>query len=69
MSSNDFEAARGRGVTVLIVLAVATIVEFIIAAAVSFAVPAWLLIIAVAKAWLIVVYFMHVAQVKKSDHD
>jgi hypothetical protein len=56
---------------VLVVLAVATIVEFVIAAAVSFAVPVWLLIIALGKAWLIVVYFMHVAQVRQrgAEHD
>ncbi len=65
MSSADYETARRRGVVVLVVLAIATIVEFVIAAAASFAVPAWLLIIAVGKAWLIVVFFMHVAQLRR----
>ena len=44
------------------VLAVLTIVEYIIAVEVTGNLP-WLLIMAVVKAWLIVSYFMHVGQI------
>lgn len=56
--------ATGR--TVFIGLAVLTITEYVVAVSLT-AVPL-LFVLALAKAWLIVVYFMHIGQLREGSH-
>lgn len=62
MSPSDQVTRIGR--IVLAGLAVATAVEFIIASLRVVGALALILAIAVLKAWLIVIYFMHVGQLR-----
>lgn len=64
MSSVDLGAARRVGRNVFLALALLTAVEFLVAFAQTPGMPAFLLVFAFAKAWLIVVYFMHVGQLR-----
>lgn len=48
-------------------LAVLTVVEFLVGALIRPATP-YLVAIAIVKAWLIVYYFMHVAQLWRKDN-
>lgn len=64
MTEKGKAIATGR--TVFIGLAVLTIAEY--AVAVSFTAVLVLFILAVAKAWLIVVYFMHIGQLREGAH-
>jgi heme/copper-type cytochrome/quinol oxidase subunit 4 len=61
--------AQGRGLRIIAILAVLTLVEYVIAVAVSS--PAGLVVLlsvtALVKAWLIVVYFMHLPLVWRND--
>ena len=62
MSGNEHESANSRSNTGLIVggiLTVLTIVEYFVAVGMTDNLI-WLLIIAIAKAWLILKYFMHI---------
>lgn len=54
------------GRTVFVGLAVLTVAEFVVA--VSMTAVALLLILALAKGWLIVVYFMHIGQLREESH-
>jgi heme/copper-type cytochrome/quinol oxidase subunit 4 len=65
MSASDAVQARKIGRNVFIGLAAATVIEFVIATA---DVPGALILIlasALFKAWLIIVYFMHVGQLRQ----
>lgn len=65
MSASDREQTRGIGRNVFIGLAVATAVEYVVATADIPGALMFILVIALAKAWLIVVYFMHVGQLRE----
>lgn len=58
--------AFATGRTVFLALAVLTVAEYVVAVSVT-AVPV-LLLMGLAKAWLIVVYFMHVGQLREGSH-
>jgi caa(3)-type oxidase subunit IV len=64
MTERGKAIATGR--TVFIGLAVLTIAEYVVA--VSTRVVPLILILALAKAWLIVVYFMHIGQLRGESH-
>lgn len=67
LSHSDDPAARRRvGTIVAVSLAVLTLLEFVIALVPIPPVLLWLLIVAGAKAWLIVEFFMHVRQLRES---
>lgn len=58
--------ALATGRTVFIGLAVLTVAEYVVA--ISLTAVALLLVLALAKAWLIVVYFMHIGQLREGAH-
>lgn len=58
--------ALATGRSVFIGLAVLTIAEYVVA--VSIAAVLVLFVLALAKGWLIVVYFMHVGQLREGSH-
>ncbi len=62
-------AAQGLGLRVIALLALLTIVEFAVFAVVD--APAALIVlltpIALAKAWLIIIFFMHVSRVWRGE--
>jgi caa(3)-type oxidase subunit IV len=58
--------AFATGRTVFLALAVLTVAEYVVAVSAT-AVPV-LLVMGLAKAWLIVVYFMHVGQLREGSH-
>lgn len=58
--------ALATGRSVFIGLAVLTIAEYVVAVSIT-AVLA-LFVLALAKGWLIVVYFMHVGQLREGSH-
>ena len=61
-------ASQARGLRVILVLAALTLVEYLVAVAVQSSAGIWLLTpMALAKAWLIVTYFMHVARVWRGE--
>ena len=64
MTERSRAIATGR--TVFIALAVLTIAEYVVAVA-NIAVPL-LFALAIAKGWLIVVYFMHIGQLRGGTH-
>jgi cytochrome c oxidase subunit IV len=61
--------AQGRGLRIIAILAVLTVVEYLIA--ITLASPSGLLVLlsvaALVKAWLIVTYFMHLPMVWRND--
>lgn len=61
--------AQGRGLIVIAVLAVLTIVEYLVAISLESpaALVALLALAAVAKAWLIMVEFMHLPKLWRAD--
>lgn len=67
MSSMDHATSRRIGRNVFIGLAVATAVEFILAVAEVPGLLALILLIGFVKAWLIVVYFMHVGRLREAE--
>ncbi|MGD2100937.1 MAG: cytochrome C oxidase subunit IV family protein [Acidimicrobiia bacterium] len=64
MSGTDPAKALRIGRNVFVGLAVATAVEFVIAISTVPGALVLILIVALIKAWLIVVYFMHVGQLR-----
>lgn len=64
MSGTDPAKALRIGRNVFVGLAVATAVEFVIATAGVPGALVLILVVALIKAWLIVVYFMHVGQLR-----
>lgn len=63
-------AARQRvGTQVFLGLTVLTVVEYVVAIAMSTGTLAPLALIAICKAWLIARYFMHVAQLWRHEED
>lgn len=58
--------ALATGRSVFIGLAVLTIAEYVVA--VSITAVLVLFVLALAKGWLIVVYFMHVGQLREGSH-
>jgi caa(3)-type oxidase subunit IV len=64
MTERGKAIATGR--TVFFGLAVLTVAEYVVAVSTT-AVPL-ILILALAKAWLIVVYFMHIGQLRGESH-
>lgn len=61
-------ASQARGLRVILMLAALTLVEYVAAVAVQSSASIWLLTpLALAKAWLIVTYFMHVARVWRGE--
>ncbi|HEX6221984.1 MAG TPA: cytochrome C oxidase subunit IV family protein [Acidimicrobiia bacterium] len=64
MTERGKAVATGR--TVFIGLAALTIAEYVVAVSLT-ALPV-LFILAVAKVWLIVVYFMHIGQLREGSH-
>lgn len=64
MTERGKAVATGR--SVFVALAVLTVAEYVIAVSIS-AVPL-LLVLALAKGWLIVVYFMHIGQLRGEPH-
>lgn len=65
MSVTDLTASRRTGRNVFAGLTVATAVEFVIATARIPGALGLILAIAFFKAWLIVVYFMHIHQLRE----
>lgn len=65
----DESSGQRRGLTVIIVLAVLTAIEYVFA--ISFDAPAALVVslaaVALVKAWLIVMYFMHLPRVWQGE--
>ncbi len=70
MQTQSTEERRmlGAGTVVLIVLVAMTAVEFVVAVAGVPGLIFILLVIGVGKAWAIVQYFMHIGQLRGSDH-
>lgn len=64
MSSVDQTQARRIGRNVFIGLAVATVVEFVVAVGQVPGLIGLITALAIVKAWLIVVYFMHVGRLR-----
>lgn len=64
MSSVDQTQARRIGRNVFIGLAVATVVEFVVAVGQVPGLIGLIMALAIVKAWLIVVYFMHVGRLR-----
>lgn len=64
MSSFDLSSARRVGRNVFLALALITLVEFLVARADVPGLLFLLLVFAAAKAWMIVVYFMHIHQLR-----
>lgn len=69
MEANREPAEQSRGMRVILALAVLTIVEFIVALNIGSTplVVVLLAAMALAKGWLIVTYFMHVALVVRGE--
>jgi heme/copper-type cytochrome/quinol oxidase subunit 4 len=65
MSASDAAQARKTGRNVFIGLAAATVLEFLIATADVPGALIFILASALFKAWLIVVYFMHIGQLRE----
>ena len=57
----------GIGTMVLLVLGVLTVIEYLIAVSKPPGQLALIFVIAIGKAWLILVYFMHVKQLWKKE--
>ena len=71
MSTGSSMASRlsaPPGLSVIIALAVLTLVEYIVSVADTPGVFVWLTVIAVAKAAFIVVAFMHVMNIFREEH-
>lgn len=64
MNSLDRTRARRIGRNVFVGLVVATVVEFVVAVGQVPGLIGLILVLAVVKAWLIVVYFMHVGRLR-----
>jgi cytochrome c oxidase subunit IV len=65
----DEERAQGRGLRIIAILAVLTLVEYFIAVGVDarMLLVVLLSVVALLKAWLIVQYFMHLPKVWQPD--
>jgi hypothetical protein len=65
----DEARAQGRGLRIIVILAVLTLVEYLIAVGVDAKVALIVLlsVVALAKAWLIVQYFMHLPKLWQPD--
>ncbi|MCL1594626.1 MAG: cytochrome C oxidase subunit IV family protein [Actinomycetia bacterium] len=60
-------SGMGIGTMVLLVLGVLTVIEYLIAVSKPPGQLALIFVIAIGKAWLILVYFMHVKQLWKKE--
>ncbi len=67
-SADSFEATTKMGIKVAIGLAVLTLIEYFIAVGVTGPIWIWLSPFLVAKAWLIMDYYMHVRDVTGGGH-
>lgn len=65
MASSHAQRTR-TGLTVFAILAVFTIIEYIVAITLTGTLP-YLTVIALIKAGLIVVYFMHIKQLRRAE--
>ncbi len=59
----------GIGTKVFLILALLTVIEYVIAVAKPTGQIALILVIALAKAALIVIYFMHIGALRKGGHE
>jgi hypothetical protein len=68
---NAEAVAQNRGLLAIVVLAVLTAVEFVVAVGIdsTVAVVVLLAVLGVAKAWIIVQIFMHVAKLWRGEED
>ncbi len=58
-----------RGLVVIVILAVLTVIEFIIAISLDTGRFGLLTVIALIKAWFILDYFMHISQLWKTEEE
>lgn len=68
LTETPTSAGMGIGTKVILVLAALTVIEYLIAVAKPPGQIVLIFLIALAKAALIVMYFMHVRQIWRGDH-
>ena len=68
VTKDDRSTGMGIGTKVILILAALTAIEYVIAVAKPPGQIALIFAIAIAKAVLIVIYFMHVRQIWEEDH-